>query len=459
MGSCQSVKKERCVDSTADGSALKHDYVSTVREQWRACLDNPDKLLDTAASKRSPFKFDRGDAHGHVEMDLGVSAVALPNPDTDFGQQYMAMISEIQMLWTECMPSACRTQTTPHMSIGSVVLDKPSPQEYNNAIMSRLGLMRKVEEEMDRMSPPPRARIQTLKINPDGCVTLQLEHDPSQDVVMTKAELEEALRKVPTCTSDGALEAERRKFQRREDGSYSVTRFQQIRLALGGLGCEIKGMYTAGHMVVVNLTDPQVMAEVPQERLEALWSMSHEAFTRLQGEWFELKRVVCLVYVERSLNEGSVVLAPTPGQLPKAFPETSETAQSLLGGIFTATLTGDVLIDLASFEARRKRRCEGEWLSFSGELRKTSSGLHGASPNSARSKPEEEMRELFQLFDKDNSGYVNASELGQVMEQLGEPCSAQEIEEMLQYADVDGSGQISFEEFRKLMRGNQTAPS
>mmetsp|Transcript_46966 Transcript_46966/g.144663 ORF Transcript_46966/g.144663 Transcript_46966/m.144663 type:complete len:394 (-) Transcript_46966:100-1281(-) len=390
-------------------------------------------------------------------MDLGVCAVALPHADTEFGKKYLEMIDAIQELWKECMPSACKNQTTPHMSIGSVVLDKPTPHEYNNVILSRLGLMRKVEDLTESLNPPARARIQTLKINPDGCVTFQLEHDPSQDVTMSEADLEAALRKVPTCRSDEAMQGEKRKFKKEKDGTHTVSRFQQIRLALGALGCEIKGMYPSGHMVVVNLVDPKAMAEVPQEKLEALFTSCHETFTPLKGQWFELKRIVCLSYVERSLNEGSVVLAPLPGQLPKAFPEGSEAAEALLGGIFTATVTGDVLIDLASFEARRNDRGKGEWQSFYGEVRQSAEHQGdghktGDKPNATNAfrNSEAEHRAMFEVFDKDGSGFISRQELGQVMEKLGEPCTEAELTEMMESADIDHSGQISYEEFRKL---------
>merc|ERR1712232_330521 len=156
---------------------------------------------------------------------------------------------------------------------------------------------------------------------------------------------------------------ERRKFKKNDDGTYTVSRFQQIRLALGALGSDIKAMWPSGHMVVVNLVDPSAMAEVPHNKLNELWTRCYKAWSPLKGEWFEFRKVNCVCYVERSLNEGSVVLAPDLGMLPKAFPETNKTAQLLLGGIFTATVGGDVLIDIANFEARRQDRGQGEWQS------------------------------------------------------------------------------------------------
>jgi Ca2+-binding EF-hand superfamily protein len=40
---------------------------------------------------------------------------------------------------------------------------------------------------------------------------------------------------------------------------------------------------------------------------------------------------------------------------------------------------------------------------------------------------QDEILECFKFFDKDNDGYIEASELKQVMESLGEPLSMQEV--------------------------------
>merc|ERR1719440_1700074 len=128
-------------------------------------------------------------------------------------------------------------------------------------------------------------------------------------------------------------------------------------------------MWPSGHMVVVNLVDPKIMAEIPASSLESLFEKCHAAFSPLLGEWFELKRIACLCYIERSLNEGCVVEAPLPGEQPKAFPTSSESAQALLGGIFVSNSCGDVLIDIEKFRARCKDKATGQWLSFGAEVR------------------------------------------------------------------------------------------
>ena len=56
-----------------------------------------------------------------------------------------------------------------------------------------------------------------------------------------------------------------------------------------------------------------------------------------------------------------------------------------------------------------------------------------------------ELQEAFQVFDTDGNGYISASELKQVMSNLGENMTDEEINEMLREADLDGDGQISFQ--------------
>ncbi|KAH3745395.1 calmodulin D [Pelomyxa schiedti] len=64
---------------------------------------------------------------------------------------------------------------------------------------------------------------------------------------------------------------------------------------------------------------------------------------------------------------------------------------------------------------------------------------------------EDEIREAFKVFDKDNNGFISAAELRHVMTNLGEKLSEAECDEMIKEADVDGDGQINYEEFVKMM--------
>lgn len=60
---------------------------------------------------------------------------------------------------------------------------------------------------------------------------------------------------------------------------------------------------------------------------------------------------------------------------------------------------------------------------------------------------EAEIVEAFKVFDKDGSGKISADELRQVMHNLGEKLSDQEVEDMIKEADTNGDGVSSFSRF------------
>jgi calmodulin len=64
---------------------------------------------------------------------------------------------------------------------------------------------------------------------------------------------------------------------------------------------------------------------------------------------------------------------------------------------------------------------------------------------------EDDLKEAFKVFDKDNDGYISAAELRHVLTNIGEKLSDEEVDEMIREADIDGDGQINYEEFVKMM--------
>ncbi|GLU19067.1 hypothetical protein SLE2022_353350 [Rubroshorea leprosula] len=70
-------------------------------------------------------------------------------------------------------------------------------------------------------------------------------------------------------------------------------------------------------------------------------------------------------------------------------------------------------------------------------------------------KMEEELKEAFRVFDKDQNGFISAAELRQVMTNLGEKLTDEEVDEMIREADVDGDSQINYAEFVKVMMANR----
>ena len=67
---------------------------------------------------------------------------------------------------------------------------------------------------------------------------------------------------------------------------------------------------------------------------------------------------------------------------------------------------------------------------------------------------EEELKAAFRVFDKDGNGFISASELRHVMNNLGEKLTDAEVDEMIREADVDGDGQVNYDEFVKMMRSS-----
>ena len=55
---------------------------------------------------------------------------------------------------------------------------------------------------------------------------------------------------------------------------------------------------------------------------------------------------------------------------------------------------------------------------------------------------EEEIREAFKVFDRDNNGFISSAELRHVMTSIGEKLTDDEVDEMIREADQDGDGKI-----------------
>ncbi|GAB1318115.1 Polcalcin Jun o 2 [Madurella fahalii] len=60
-------------------------------------------------------------------------------------------------------------------------------------------------------------------------------------------------------------------------------------------------------------------------------------------------------------------------------------------------------------------------------------------------------KSVFDTFDKDGTGDITASELGQVMRGLGLNPSDEELDDLVNEADLNKDGVISFDEFLALM--------
>lgn len=67
-----------------------------------------------------------------------------------------------------------------------------------------------------------------------------------------------------------------------------------------------------------------------------------------------------------------------------------------------------------------------------------------------------EFFEAFKFFAKNGGECITAAELGQVMKNIGQHMTQQELHQMIVEADEDGSGSIEFDEFLGLMKKRLT---
>ncbi|PWZ53457.1 putative histone H2A variant 3 [Zea mays] len=65
---------------------------------------------------------------------------------------------------------------------------------------------------------------------------------------------------------------------------------------------------------------------------------------------------------------------------------------------------------------------------------------------------DEELKEAFEVLDKDQNGFISPVELRTVMTSLGEKMTDEEVEQMIREADTDGDGQVNYDEFVLMMK-------
>lgn len=78
--------------------------------------------------------------------------------------------------------------------------------------------------------------------------------------------------------------------------------------------------------------------------------------------------------------------------------------------------------------------------------------FHRPEPEGGSGGGNKDIRDAFELYDKDKNGLISARELHEVMKSLGEKCSLRDCCKMISSVDVDGDGCVNFDEFKKMMR-------
>lgn len=58
---------------------------------------------------------------------------------------------------------------------------------------------------------------------------------------------------------------------------------------------------------------------------------------------------------------------------------------------------------------------------------------------------EDEIKEAFRVFDRDNTGFISAAELKHVLTNIGEKLTDKEVDELIREIDVDRNGQVNYE--------------
>lgn len=72
---------------------------------------------------------------------------------------------------------------------------------------------------------------------------------------------------------------------------------------------------------------------------------------------------------------------------------------------------------------------------------------------------EQDMKEAFNVFDKNGDGFISVDELGTVLGSLGlhQGRNLEDCKLMITKVDVDGDGMVSFKEFKKMMKNGGLA--
>ncbi|XP_018025540.1 troponin C, isoallergen Bla g 6.0101 isoform X4 [Hyalella azteca] len=64
-----------------------------------------------------------------------------------------------------------------------------------------------------------------------------------------------------------------------------------------------------------------------------------------------------------------------------------------------------------------------------------------------------ELKEAFRLYDKNGEGFIPTAVLREILKELDDKLTDEELDGMVEEIDADGSGTVDFDEFMELMTG------
>ncbi|KAL6464708.1 hypothetical protein AOLI_G00245500 [Acnodon oligacanthus] len=71
----------------------------------------------------------------------------------------------------------------------------------------------------------------------------------------------------------------------------------------------------------------------------------------------------------------------------------------------------------------------------------------------SKAKSEEELADLFRMFDKNRDGYIDIDELRAMLTSTGEAITEDDVEELMKDGDKNNDGKIDYDEFLEFMKG------
>ncbi|XP_053674368.1 troponin C, isoallergen Bla g 6.0101-like [Anopheles nili] len=66
-----------------------------------------------------------------------------------------------------------------------------------------------------------------------------------------------------------------------------------------------------------------------------------------------------------------------------------------------------------------------------------------------------ELREVFMMYDKDGTGFIPVNSFKQILRELDGAVPENELDDIVEEIDADGSGTVDFEEFMGVMTGEE----